>query len=88
MDMNEKDSLSDLLMQEKEIIKVYGTFLPEGSTTQLRNILKKNMDVVAEQQYEVFNAMKNKGYYETKSAEDTMINETKKMYSKKSSKSS
>lgn len=81
MNINEKDSLSDLLMQEKEIIKVYGTFLPEGSTTQLRNILKKNMDVVAQQQYEVFNAMQSKGYYQLKDAEDKQINEAKKQFS-------
>lgn len=85
MNINEKDSLSDLLMQEKDIIKVYGTFLPEGSTTQLRNILKKNMDVVAQQQFEVFETMKSKGYYEVKSAETSAINETKKTFAKKSS---
>lgn len=85
--ITEKDSLSDLLMQEKDIIKVYGTFLPEGSSTQLRNILNKNMDVVAQQQFEVFQTMKNKGYYESKSADSDSINETKKTFSKKQSKS-
>jgi len=85
--ITEKDSLSDLLMQEKDIIKVYGTFLPEGSSTQLRNILNKNMDVVAQQQFEVFQTMKNKGYYEAKSADSDSINETKKTFSKKQSKS-
>lgn len=83
MNFNEKDSLSDLLMQEKEIIKVYGTFLPEGSTSQLRNILKKNMDVVSQQQYEIFNAMQNKGFYELKEAQDAQINETKKKFAQK-----
>jgi len=82
VNVNEKDSLSDLLMQEKDIIKVYGTFLPEGSSTQLRNILNKNMDVVAEQQFEVFQTMKTKGYYDVKSADAASINETKKTYSK------
>ena len=84
MNINEKDSLSDLLMQEKEIIKVYGTFLPEGSTCQLRNILKKNMDVVSQQQYEIFSAMKDKGYYQVNDAETKQINDAKKQYSKSS----
>lgn len=84
MNINEKDSLTDILMQEKEMIKVYGTFLPEGSTSQLRNIMKKNMDVVAQQQYEVFNAMQDKGYYKVKDAEDKQINEIKNMFSQKS----
>jgi spore coat protein CotF len=85
MNLSEKDSINDLLIQEKELIKVYGTFLPEGSTSQLRNILKKNMDVVAQQQYEVFNTMKNKGYYDMKNAENQQINETKKKFSKSAS---
>jgi spore coat protein CotF len=41
MNLSEKDSINDLLIQEKEMIKVYGTYLPEGSTSQLRNILKR-----------------------------------------------
>ena len=70
---------------EKISIVVFPVVLPEGSTTQLRNILKKNMDVVAEQQYEIFNAMQNKGFYQLKEAQDMQIDETKKMFSKKSS---
>jgi spore coat protein CotF len=85
MNLSEKDSINDLLIQEKELIKVYGTFLPEGSTSQLRNILKKNMDVVAQQQYEVFSTMKSKGYYDMKNAESQQINETKKKFSKSAS---
>ncbi len=85
MNLSEKDSINDLLIQEKEMIKVYGTYLPEGSTSQLRNILKKNMDVVAQQQYEVFNAMKSKGYYDVKNAEEKQIDDTKKKYSQSQS---
>jgi spore coat protein F len=82
MTINEKDSLTDILMQEKEMIKLYGTFLPEGSTSQIRNIMKKNMDVVAQQQYQVFNIMKEKGYYDIKDAENKQINDVKSMFSK------
>lgn len=82
MNINEKDSLTDILMQEKEMIKLYGTFLPEGSTSQIRNIMKKNMDVVAQQQYQVFNIMKEKGYYDIKDAENKQINDVKSMFSK------
>lgn len=82
MNLSEKDAANDLLIQEKEMIKVYGSFLPEGSTAQLRNILKKNMEVVSQQQYEVFSAMQSKGYYEVKEAQDKQIEETKKKYSK------
>lgn len=82
MNLSERDAVNDLLIQEKEMIKVYGTYLPEGSTSQLRNILKKNMDVISQQQYEVFTAMKSKGYYKVNEAEDQQIDQTKKKYSK------
>lgn len=84
MHINEQDSLSDLLMQEKDIMKVYGTFLPEGSTVKLREIMQKNLDIVAKQQFEVFEAMKEKGYYPVKEAKSQEIEEAKKTFSKKS----
>lgn len=80
--VTEKDALNDLLIQEKDIIHVYGNFLPEGSTPQLRNILKKNMDVIAQQQYDIFVAMQEKGYYEVKEADETAISEARKQFSK------
>ena len=86
--MNEKDALNDLLIQEKAIIQAYGTFLPEGSTPQIRNILKKNMDVVAQQQFDIFTSMQEKGYYEAKEADETEINEAKKQFAKSKKSSS
>ncbi|MGI6701308.1 MAG: spore coat protein [Christensenellales bacterium] len=81
MGLNEKDTMSDILMQEKEIIKVYGTFLPEGSSAEIRTVLSNNMDVIANQQFQVFEAMKNKGYYKIKMADANEINQTKTTYS-------
>jgi spore coat protein CotF len=81
MKLNEKDTLSDLLMQEKEIIKVYGTFLPEGSTSEIRTVLKNNMETVANQQFQVFEAMKTKGYYNVKMADQNEITQARNTYS-------
>lgn len=86
--INEKDALNDLLIQEKSIIQVYGTFLAEGSTPQLRNILKKNMDVVAKQQFDIFTAMQEKGYYQAKEAEEIEIDQAKKQFAKSGKSSS
>lgn len=85
--VNEQDTLSDLLMQEKDIIKVYGEFLPEGSSVKLREILQRNLDTVAKQQFEVFEMMQSRGYYETKEAKQMDIDEAKKSFSKNSKKS-
>lgn len=80
MKLNEKDTLSDILMQEKEIVKVYGTFLPEGSTAEIRTVLQNNMETIANQQFQVFEAMKTKGYYNLKNADVNEINQTKNQY--------
>lgn len=80
MHINEKDSLSDILIQEKDIIKLYGTFLPEGSTPEIRSILKSNMETVSKQQFQVFEAMKTKGYYKIKDADQNEINQTKSTF--------
>lgn len=77
MQINEKDSLSDILIQEKEMVQLYGTFLPEGSTAEIRTILKNNMDTISKQQFQVFEAMKTKGYYQVKDAKQNDINQTK-----------
>lgn len=81
MKINEKDTLSDILMQEKDIVKVYGTFLPEGSSAEIRTVLKKNMETVANQQFQVFEAMKTKGYYNVKMADQTEVNQAKSSFS-------
>lgn len=81
MKINEKDTLSDILMQEKDIIKVYGAFIPEGSTAEIRTVLKNNMDVIANQQFKVFETMKTKGYYQVKMAPATDVTDAKNMYS-------
>lgn len=81
MKFNEKDTLSDILMQEKEIVKVYGSFLPEGSTAEIRTVLSNNMDKVANQQFQVFEAMKTKGYYQVKNAPQNEVNETRSTFS-------
>lgn len=79
--LNDQDALMDVLMQEKDIMKVYGTFLPEGSTAQLRSILQGNMETIAKQQFELFQKMQSKGYYSLKDAKTQAINDVKNTYS-------
>ena len=76
MKLSEKDTLSDILMQEKDIIKVYSSFIPEGSSCELRGVLQDNMQSIADQQFSVFNAMQVRGYYATKNAQMADITET------------
>ncbi len=78
--LNDKDALMDVLMQEKDIMKVYGTFLPEGSTAELRGIIEGNMMSIAKQQFDLFQKMQSKGYYPLKDAKTQAINELLSTY--------
>lgn len=69
VELNEKDSLIDLIIQEKEMMKVYGTFIPEGSTTDFRGMLTNNFRIIESEQFELFDKMKQKGYYQVKDAQ-------------------
>lgn len=78
--LNDKDALMDVLMQEKDIMKVYGTFLHEGSTAELRGIIEGNMMSIAKQQFDLFQKMQSKGYYPLKDAKTQAINELLSTY--------
>ena len=66
--LNEKDILTDVLNQEKSLIKTYGSYLTEASIPALRNIMEDNMGEVAEDQFKVFQTMSDKKYYPLKPA--------------------
>ncbi|HHU43229.1 MAG: spore coat protein [Bacillota bacterium] len=74
--LSEKDALMDLLMQEKEIMKVYGSFLPEGSTAEIRGLMSNNLKMIEMLQFELFNRMQQKGYYQVQSAKKQDVQQT------------
>lgn len=80
--LNEKDTLQDLLTQEKEIIKLYGTFISEGSTNEIRKLMQENLLATAADQFKIFEDMKKRKYYNAKAAKSEDITEAKKMFAK------
>ncbi len=79
--MSEQDMLNDLLTQEKQFISAYSTFISEASCPNLRHLLMTNFDQVCEDQYQIFDIMRKKGYYQTKDAPDTDVNTAKQKFS-------
>ncbi len=71
--LNEKDMLTDVLNQEKSLLKTYGSYLTEASVPALRNMIEDNLGEVAEDQYKVFEVMMQKKYYPVKPATATDI---------------
>lgn len=66
--LNEKDKLQEMLTSEKELVKVYGTYLTESSICSLREMLKTNMFEVSSDQFAIFKEMSERNYYKTKDA--------------------
>ena len=73
--LNEKDSMQDMLNIEKELVKMYCTAYTEGNGKSFRTLVKNGMLETASDQFEVFTEMSNHGYYEVKPADKSVIDE-------------
>lgn len=80
--LNEKDSLQDLLMQEKTMVKVYSTAWTEGVSKGYRTLLKNHLVDTATDQLNVFFAMTERDYYKVESAPQETLSESKEKFSK------
>ena len=82
MMMNERDGLMDVLMQEKDIVKVYGAFLTEATDPELRKLLEKHLVAQAKDQYKVFETMRKLNYATPKTVSQTEVEEERKSFEK------
>ncbi len=80
--LNEKDTLQDMLESEKQLMELYTIALFEGSNKSVRKNFSTNLLGVAENQYSLFTQLQSRGYYEPKPAQKAMIDETNDTYKK------
>ena len=78
---SEKEMLNDILNQEKQIASTYTTAITEASCENLRKVLTQNMQDCCEDQYQVFDRMRTLGFYQTKQAQSTDVEQTKQKFS-------
>ncbi len=78
--LGEKEILNDILNTEKEILKAYSTAVTESSCANMRQLLLRNITQVSDDQYNVFNTMVNKGYYQKKDAQDQDVQQAKQKF--------
>lgn len=78
--MGEKEILNDILNTEKEIVKLYSTAVTESSCTNMRQVLLRNITQTSDDQFSVFSTMVNKGYYQTKDAQDKDVQQAKQKF--------
>ncbi len=80
--LNEKDTLQDMLESEKQLMELYTVALFEGSTKAVRKNFSTNLLGVAEDQFCLFTQMQTRGYYEPAPAKKAMIDEANDTYKK------
>ncbi len=66
--LTEQDMVKDCLHDEKQMLSLYTTFLIEAACQNTRGELMRIMTESQQVQFEVFNAMKARGWYPVKQA--------------------
>ncbi|MCH5164306.1 MAG: spore coat protein [Clostridiales bacterium] len=78
--LSDKEIISDVLGSHKALIKLYGTALCETSCPKLRNLIDNQLSECAEDQFDAFLYMHERGLYPTDAAPMPKINQAKKKY--------
>ena len=78
----EKDALQDLLDCEKLLMNYYAAALTEGSCKPFRKEILKNYTANADTQFQVFEQMLSRGYYQVQPAEKMLIDQNVEKFSK------
>ncbi|WP_249316123.1 spore coat protein [Gehongia tenuis] len=79
--MSEKELLNDLLTSEKQIIGLYETGITETTYPELRNVMNDNLNQLFNDQYQIFDHMRQKGYYQVKAAPAQDIDQARQQFS-------
>ncbi|MDR0397134.1 MAG: spore coat protein [Oscillospiraceae bacterium] len=74
---NDQDMIGDLLVQEKQLVSAYSTNMVEGSQHPLRTLMAQHLDQTSHDQFNLFQQMQQRGWYQTQPAEQNAINTTK-----------
>ena len=83
--MNDQELLNDMLTTEKNMIKNYSSFITETSCPNMRQVLNQNMNETVQDQYHLFDIMRQKGYYQMKDAPDNEVTTAKQKLGQMSS---
>lgn len=79
-ELSQQDLINDLLISEKQICSAYNTSITETSCPNLRQHLTKSLVGCQKIQYKIFNAMEQRGWYQTKPAASQDVQNAKNKY--------
>ncbi|NLY17551.1 MAG: spore coat protein [Clostridiaceae bacterium] len=74
--LSEQDMMTDALNTEKLSITSYGSYLAEATCPQLRQEIKQIIAENQQVQYEIYDTMRQRGWYQSKSAEMNELQQT------------
>ncbi len=80
--LNEKDSLTDCLIAEKNLVKTYALALTEGVSKGFRNNISRMFNESADTQIKVFFEMTERDYYKVTSASEEQKEQIKVKFNK------
>ena len=73
--MNDKDMCYDILTFQKYALQTYTIMIMEASDPKIRTMLQKQQEALYAEQYDMWKAMVELGYYKTKPAAPADITE-------------
>ena len=75
--LSEKELMNDLLTSEKQISSAYNVGITEASCANLRQHLTSCLNDTQNIQYQIFDAMKQRGWYQIKKAQPQDVQSAK-----------
>lgn len=76
----DKEMMYDILAEEKSLVKSYSDFITEASCTELRNVLTDNLDRSGFAQYQAFDMLRQRSWYDIKPVPAQMVAEAKSKF--------
>jgi len=74
--LNEQELMTDALNTEKLSITSYGSYLTEATCQELRQQINQILAENQQIQYEIYDTMKQRGWYQTKNVQLNEVNQT------------
>lgn len=71
--LNEEDSLNDLLLEEKALVKLYATMITESVSKGVRETVKKHLKEAIDDQISVFFLLTELDYERVEAAKDEQV---------------
>lgn len=78
----EEEALTDVLILQKNLIRLYATALTESANKGLRTILQTHYKDINTEQNQTFTNMQKMGYYELQKADKTMLDQKIETFTK------